>query len=102
MNPLLFAPAANGKIAASTADAYMGYGDYAKAADLYSVALEKGGVDADMIHTRRGIALAEMGDKAAALAEFDMVNGGNRAAIANYWKLYLNNGVSAEAAATAS
>ena len=94
--------AANGKIAASTADAYMGYGDYAKAADLYSVALEKGGVDADMIHTRRGIALAEMGDKAAALAEFDMVNGGNRAAIANYWKLYLNNGVSAEAAATAS
>src|SRR3546814_9130177 len=33
--------AANGKIAAATADAYLGYGDYAKAAAMFELAKQK-------------------------------------------------------------
>lgn len=38
--------AANGKVAAATGDAYLGYGDYAKAAAMFELAKQKGGVDA--------------------------------------------------------
>ena len=89
---------ANGKIAAVTADAYFGYGDYAKAADLYTVALEKGGVNADEVHTRRGMARVEMGDTAGAMADFSAVESGNRAQIAKFWELYLNKQGGASAA----
>src|SRR3546814_1369502 len=43
--------AANGKIAAATADANLGYGDYAKAAAMFELAKQKGGVDADEIRS---------------------------------------------------
>ncbi len=91
-----------GKTAAVTADAYLGYGEYAKAADLYTVALEKGGTDADEVHMRRGIARVKAGDKAGAMEDFDAVQSGNRKAIAGYWELYLNNGVTTAPAAVAS
>ena len=94
--------ASTGKTAAVTADAYLGYGDYAKAADLYTVALEKGSVDADEIHTRRGIARAQSGDKSGAMEDFDAVQSGNREAIADYWKLYLEKGTTAAVAAAAA
>ena len=81
-----------------TADAYFGYGDYAKAADLYTVALEKGGVNADEVHTRRGMARVEMGDTAGAMADFSAVESGNRAQIAKFWELYLNKQGGASAA----
>src|SRR3546814_19582267 len=48
------AKAANGKIAASIGDAYLGYGDYAKAATLYRLGLQKGSVDANEVNTRLG------------------------------------------------
>src|SRR3546814_3678368 len=60
------AKAANGKIAASIGDAYLGYGDYAKAATLYRLGLQKGSVDANEVNTRLGIALAKSGDLAGA------------------------------------
>jgi tetratricopeptide (TPR) repeat protein len=84
------AKAANGKIASSTADAYLGYGDYAKAATLYRLALQKGSVDANEINTRLGIALAKSGDAAGAKAAFDQVAAGSRKDIANFWILWLS------------
>ena len=82
--------AANGKPAQNVADAYLGYGDYAKAAELYKLALQKGGVDADTVNTRLGIALVRSGQKAAALQAFGAVNGPVRKGIAQYWIVWTN------------
>jgi hypothetical protein len=81
--------AANGKIAAATADAYLGYGDYAKAASMFELAKQKGGVDADEVNTRLGIAKAMGGDLAAAKTAFSAVQGGARKQIAGLWLAYL-------------
>lgn len=81
--------AANGKIAAATADAYLGYGDYAKAAAMFELAKQKGGVDADEVNTRLGIAKALGGDVASAKAAFQSVQGGTRKQIADLWLAYL-------------
>ncbi len=81
--------AVNGKIAAATADAYLGYGDYAKAAAMFELARQKGGVDADEINTRMGIAKALGGDNAAAKAAFQSVQAGSRKKIADLWLAYL-------------
>ena len=82
--------AANGKIAAATADAYLGYGDYAKAAAMFELAKQKGGVDADEVNTRLGIAKALGGDMASAKAAFQSVQAGNRKKIADLWLAYLS------------
>ncbi|API58227.1 hypothetical protein BSL82_02010 [Tardibacter chloracetimidivorans] len=84
--------AANGKLALGTADAYLGYADYAKAAELYQVALQKGGVEANVVNTRLGIALARSGQKDAAAAAFAKVSGEPRATIAKFWQAWLNQG----------
>lgn len=84
------AKAANGRTAAFTGDAYLGYGDYAKAVTLYNLALEKGSVDAAEISTRIGIALAKSGDLAGAKTAFEKVpTGGARGEVAQFWLLYL-------------
>lgn len=85
------AKAPNGKIAASTASAYLGYGDYAKAATLYRLALQKGGVNADEVNTRLGIALAKSGDNAGAKAAFGAVTTGARKEIADFWTTWVNS-----------
>ncbi|WP_085809512.1 hypothetical protein [Sphingomonas sp. TZW2008] len=82
---------ANGRIAANTGDAYLGMNNYAKAIELYRVALQKGGVDADTVNTRLGIALANSGDKAGAKTAFAAVKTAPRADIASLWTLYLDN-----------
>ncbi|TVV72601.1 tetratricopeptide repeat protein [Sphingomonas solaris] len=81
---------ANGKSAAATADSYLGYGEYAPAIELYNVALQKGGVDANVINTRLGMALAKAGRKDEAKAAFAKVTG-SRAGLAKYWTIYLDN-----------
>lgn len=84
------ATAATGKPAANTANAFLGYGEYAKAAELYRVALQKGGVDANEVNTRLGIALARSGDKAGAAEAFAKVSGpGVRKQIADLWSVWL-------------
>ena len=80
---------ANGRIAVNTADAYLGYGDYAKAIALYRTGMTKGGVDADAVNTRLGIALARSGDKEGARVAFTAVNGARRE-IAQFWLLWLD------------
>jgi tetratricopeptide (TPR) repeat protein len=84
------ATAANGVPAAGVANAYLGYGDYPKAVALYQTALGKGGVDADEVNTRIGIALARQGQKDAAKAAFAKVQSPARAGIAQYWSAWLD------------
>ncbi len=81
--------AANGKIAAATGDAYLGYGDYAKAAAMFELAKQKGGVEADEINSRLGIAKTLGGDNAGAKAAFEAVQAGSRKQVAGLWLAYL-------------
>ncbi|HEX8256796.1 MAG TPA: hypothetical protein VF589_04130 [Allosphingosinicella sp.] len=78
-----------GTLALNTADAYFGYGDYAKAAGLYRSALQKGSVDANLVNTRLGAALALAGQRAEAEAAFKAVTGA-RAELAAFWLLWLS------------
>ena len=82
---------ANGKLALSTGDAYLGHGNYAKAAELYRLALQKGGVDAATANTRLGLALAKAGQKAEAQAAFNAVQGGGpRQQLAQFYLAWLS------------
>lgn len=72
-----------------TGDAYLGYGDYAKAAALYRAALTKSGVDANLANLRLGIALARSGDKPGATAAFNAVSGPQQAT-ARLWLAWLD------------
>lgn len=80
---------AKGTFALSIADAYYGHGDYAKAADFYRLALQKGSVDAGLVNSRLGMALALSGQKAPAEAAFRAVTG-SRADLAGLWLLWLS------------
>ena len=85
------APSApDGRLAANTGSAYLAYGDYAKAIDLFRLAQKKGGIDADTVNTRLGIALARSGQKDAAKAAFEAVGGTARKDIAQFWLLWLD------------
>ncbi len=84
------ATAANGKIALSTADAFFGYGEFAKAAELYRLAIQKGGVDANVANLRLGMALARAGQKDAARQALAQVTAGQRAEIAKFWAIWLD------------
>ncbi|MCJ8156214.1 hypothetical protein [Sphingomonas sp. LaA6.9] len=83
--------APNGVLAAGTGNAYLGYGEYAKAVPLLQTALTKGGVDADEVNTRLGIALALSGQKEEAKKVFTTVKGA-RTGIAQFWLTWLNQG----------
>ncbi|MFN7177100.1 MAG: tetratricopeptide repeat protein [Thermaurantiacus sp.] len=82
----------NGRLALGTADAHLGYGNYDKAAELYELALQKGGVDADTVHLRRGMALARAGNSEAARSAFKAVGQqGPRSQLARFWQIWLDN-----------
>lgn len=80
---------ATGSVAINVADAYLNYGDYAKAAGFYRTALTKTGVDANLVNTRLGIALAMSGDTAGATTAFNAVTG-PRQELARYWVIWLS------------
>ncbi|HET7816447.1 MAG TPA: tetratricopeptide repeat protein [Sphingomicrobium sp.] len=82
----LAAPGA--KQAVATGDVLYGYGEYAKAAELYRAALGKPGVDANLANLHLGMALARAGDKAGATAALNAV-AGPRAALARFWLAWL-------------
>ena len=84
-------PKGTGKGAAATADGYLGYGQWSKAAELYKLALQKGGVDTAAVNTRLGYALAMSGDKAGAQEAFKAVQGSpQRQMLAQYWLIWAN------------
>lgn len=70
-------------------DAYAGYGDYAKAIELYKAALGKSGADKDIINLHLGMALAKSGDKAGAVAALQSA-GGSQTWVAKLWLAYLS------------
>jgi len=78
----------NGRLALNTGNAYYGYGDYAKAADMYRLAVQKGGADPALANLRLGEALALAGQRAEAEAAFRAVQG-PRAQLANLWMTWL-------------
>lgn len=82
-------PNGTGTIALAMADAYFGYADYAPAIELYKVALAKGGVDADVVNTRLGAALALSGQGDAAKQAFAAIKG-PRAALGRYWTVWID------------
>jgi len=81
---------ARGEFALKVADGYFGHGDYAKAADYYRLAVQKGGIDANLANTRLGMALAMAGQRPQAEAAFKAVTGA-RAELANLWLLWLSS-----------
>lgn len=81
--------AANGEMALRLAEGYYGHADYAKAIELYRLALQKGGVDAALVNSRLGMALALAGQRPAAEEALKGVTG-PRAALASYWLLWLS------------
>jgi tetratricopeptide (TPR) repeat protein len=80
--------AANGRLALNLGDAYFGYGEYGKAAELFRLALEKGGVDASVANMRLGEALVMGGRRADAEAAFRAVAGPG-AELAGLWLTWL-------------
>lgn len=84
------ASASNGRPAFNAGDVYLSLGQYAKAEEMFALALQKGGVDRDQILTRLGIAQVQQGKNAEAKATFAQV-AGQRAAIARMWSVYANS-----------
>ena len=80
--------AATGAPALQAGDVFLGAGNYAAAADLFRSALGKGGVDANVVNTRLGTALALAGRKAEAETAFRAVTG-PRAELAALWLVWL-------------
>jgi tetratricopeptide (TPR) repeat protein len=80
--------AANGMALLRIGDRYYAMGDYAKAAELYRLAMSKPGVDTAVANLHIGMALARAGDKAGATAALNAVTG-PRADIAKFWLAYV-------------
>jgi tetratricopeptide (TPR) repeat protein len=76
-----------GGVAMNVADAYLGYGDNAKALAFYDMAKTKGGIDLNELNTHMGIALLRSGKKAEAIAAFSSV-GGSRIELGRFWKTW--------------
>lgn len=82
--------AADGTVALAAADAHLDLGQYAEAATLYRLALQKGGVDANLVNTRLGVALALANQRAEAQTAFGAVTG-PRAELVSYLNLWLSS-----------
>lgn len=83
------ASAKDGRAAIGTGDAFLGYGEWARAAEMYRLALQKGNVDANAANTRLGLALGKSGDKAGAEAALNAVTGEPRTQLAKYYLIWL-------------
>lgn len=77
---------ATGATVSGAADAFLSYGEPAKAEELYTIALGKAGIDGDRVLTRLGIAQFDQGKYAQAQQTFARVNG-VRKAMADLWSL---------------
>jgi hypothetical protein len=80
--------ASRGQPARVVADALFGYARYTEAAEMYRLALSKGGEDANLVNTRLGATLALAGQRAEAEAALRAVTG-PRAELAALWLAWL-------------
>ncbi|WP_419827150.1 hypothetical protein [Sphingomonas sp.] len=92
--------AGDGKKALNVGDAYLGYGMYPQAAELFKLAAQKGGVDATVANLRLGEALARSGQKDAADQALASVTG-PRQPLAQYWTIWNDQGAKPASAAAA-
>lgn len=90
------AASASAATAMAGGDAFLSYGQAAKAEELYQLALAKPGADTPRLLTRLGIAQADLGKTAEAQATFAKVTG-LRAPIAALWSAYAKSKVAAPA-----
>ena len=81
------AAGATAATASAAGDAFLSYGENAKAEELYKIALTKPGVDTARVLTRLGIAQTDLGKTADAQATFAQVTG-IRGPIAALWAAY--------------
>ena len=82
-------PTSGYKPTVTTGDLLYGYKDFAKAAEVYKLALAKPGADVQQANYKLGMALAQAGDKAGAKAALDQVTSGNYAVVAGYAKTWV-------------
>jgi Flp pilus assembly protein TadD len=80
--------AAAGAPARTAADAHFAFGQYGEAAELYRLALQKGGEDANLVNLRLGAALALAGRRPEAEAALRATTG-PRADLAGFWLAWL-------------
>lgn len=90
--------AANGVTAQGAGDAFYSLGDYAQAAAMYQLALDKGAKDRDLVLTRLGIAQVQQGQLEQAKAAFQQVSGA-RTPVAKMWLAYIDTKSAAAPAA---
>lgn len=79
---------ATGATVSGAADAFLSYGEAAKAEEFYTIALGKPGVDIARVQTRLGIAQVDQGKAAAAQDTFAKITTGPRKSIAQLWAIY--------------
>jgi hypothetical protein len=95
-------------LASLTADSFFSHKDYKTASELYAAALAKGPVldkdgndQTDRTRFRLAMSKTMLGDYAGAKADFAMITGANRKAIAEYWLMFIDQKMAAPAAAAA-
>jgi len=86
-----------GNLASLTADSFYSHKDYKTAKELYENALSKGPVldkdgkdQTDRARFRLAMSKTMLGDYAGAKADFALITGANRKAIAEYWNMYID------------
>lgn len=93
--------ALDGKKALNVGDAYLGYNMFPQAADMFKLAIQKGGVDAGTANLRLGEALARTGQKAPADQAFAAVTG-PRQTLGQFWTIWNDQGAKPAPAAAAA
>jgi hypothetical protein len=98
-----------GMLASLTGDSFFSHKDYKTAKELYESALSKapvldkdGGDQTDRTRFRLAMSKTMLGDYAGAKADFDMVTGANRKAIAEYWVAFITHRANAAATSAAT
>jgi hypothetical protein len=95
-------------LASLTADSFFSHKDYKTASELYTAALAKGAVldkdgkdQTDRTRFRLAMSKTMLGDYTGAKADFAMITGANRKAIAEYWLMFIEQKMAAPAPAAA-
>ncbi|EQA97678.1 hypothetical protein V475_01430 [Sphingobium baderi LL03] len=78
----------NGTQALAAADTYFSLAQYPKAAELYRLALTKGGINDNQANARLGISLARSGDLVGGKAALANVKG-NWGDVAGFWSIWI-------------
>ena len=110
--PGTIAPAkasAKGMLASLTADSFFSHKNYKTAKELYEIAIQKGPVldkdgkdQTDRTRFRLAMSKTMLGDYAGAKADFALITGANRKAVAEYWNMYIDQMTAAPAVVPAA